>query len=122
MKKNNISIQKSFCKKVSLGIVGFLGDILPDSRENSLLLNLGVKLNKRFSVSGYFTPISESSSYSKFRAKASLKLADKKNSPRLNLNWFNNRYEFGKDQTGEDLKTDENIFQIQFSMGATYGN
>ncbi len=113
---------KANFKPVSLGIVGFLGDILPDSRENTLLLNLGVKLNKRFSVSGYLTPISESSSYSKFGAKASLKLTDKNNSPRLNFNWFNNKYEFGKDQTGQDLKTDENIFQIQFSMGSIKGN
>ena len=107
-------------KPVSLGLTGFLGDILPDSRENTLLLNLGVKFNKNFSLSGYFTPITESSSYSKFGATASFKLGDKSNSPRLNLNWFNNRYEFGKDQTGRDLKTDENVFQIQFRMGASH--
>ncbi|MEM9922556.1 MAG: hypothetical protein AAF915_02165 [Cyanobacteria bacterium P01_D01_bin.50] len=113
---------KANFKPVSLGIVGFLGDILPDSRKNTLLLNLGVKLNRRFSLSGYLTPISESSSYSKLGVKASLKLTDKNNSPRLKFNWFNNKYEFGKDQTGQDLKTDENIFQIQFSMRSSNGN
>ena len=110
---------KANFKPVSLGVIGFLGNILPDSRENSLLLNLGVKLNKRFSISGYWTPISESSSYSKFGTKASLKLGDKKNSPRLSLNWFSNKYKFGQDEIGRDLKTDENIFQIKFSMGAS---
>lgn len=101
-----------------IGIIGFLGDILPDSRENTLLLNLGIKFNNRFHLSGYFTPISESSSYSQFGTKASLKLGDKSNSPRLNLNWFQNKYEFGQDQSGKDLKTNENVFQILFSMGA----
>ena len=110
---------KANFKPVSVGVIGFLGNILPDSRENSLLLNLGVKLNKRFSISGYWTPISESSSYSQFGTKASLKLGDKSNSPRLNLNWFSNKYKFGQDETGRDLKTDENIFQIKFSMGAS---
>ena len=107
---------KANLDRVSLGIVSFLGDILPDSRQNTLLLNLGIKLNNRFSLSGFFTPITESSSYSKFGTTASWKLGINKSSPRLNLQWFYNKYNFGKDQTGQDLKTNENIFQIQLKM------
>jgi hypothetical protein len=98
--------------RVSFGLINYFGEILPDSSENRLVANLDVSLNDYFRLSGYYTPINESSSRSRYGASAQLRLGKNYNSPTLSVGWSNNEYDFGSDSTITD-----NVFTVLFKIG-----
>ncbi len=97
---------------VSVGLVNYFADILPDSIDNTLLLDLSIKLGKNFRFSGYYTPINESSSRSRYGTNAEFKLGNKYNSPILTFSWTNSEYKFGKDSSGNELGVNNNTFGV----------
>ncbi|MEM7727045.1 MAG: hypothetical protein AAF208_11840 [Cyanobacteria bacterium P01_A01_bin.45] len=97
---------------LSLGVVNYFGDILPNSLENSLLANLTISLSDRFQVSGYYKPIDESDSSSRYGASAVWKINSSSKSPIFSLSWTNNDYQFGKDANGNKLGVKDNRFTI----------
>lgn len=102
---------------VSIGVVNYFGDILPNSIANTLLTDISVKLSNNFQLSAYYTPINESSSHSPFGAKAQWKLGNNDNSPTLSLAWNNNEYKFGTDPLGNKLGVTDNVFSVLFKFG-----
>ncbi len=102
---------------VSLGLVNYFGDILPNSIANTLLADLELQLSKNFSLSAYYTPINETSSRSRYGTRAQLKLGNDYNSPSLSLSWNNNEYNFGRDADGNGFSISNNVFRILFKMG-----
>jgi hypothetical protein len=102
---------------VSMGLVNYFGDILPDSVENTLFLDLTVKFNDYFNISAYYTPINESSSRSRVGARAQFKLGNKYNSSTLTLSWTNSDYNLGTHPSGEQLGVTDNVFTVLLRFG-----
>ncbi len=102
---------------VSIGLVNYFGDILPDSVENTLFLDLTVKFNDYFNITGYYTPINESSSRSRVGARAQFKLGNKYNSSALTLSWTNSDYNLGTHPSGEELGVTDNVFTVLLRFG-----
>lgn len=102
---------------VSFGLVNYFGNILPDSIDNTLLTDLTIKFSNRFSLSGYYTPINESSSRSNYGAKAEYKLGDQNNSPTLAVSWTNNEYYLDQNATGKRFNTTDNVFAVFLKFG-----
>lgn len=94
----------------SLGLMNYFGDILPNSIDNSLFVNLGIKLSNNFQISGYYKPIDESNSSSRYGASANWKLNNNIKSPIVSISWTNNEYKFGTDAGGNKLNINDNRF------------
>ncbi len=103
---------------VSLGVVNYFDDILPNSVEKTLLADLAINFSKNFRLTAYYTPINEASSRSRYGATAKLRLGGKYNSPTVSLSWTNNDYDLGKDSEGIKLRFTDNIFKVLFRLGA----
>ncbi|MFK0730046.1 MAG: hypothetical protein ACFKPT_14130 [Gloeotrichia echinulata GP01] len=96
----------------SFGLTNYFGDILPDSVNNMLVTNVAFKFNKHFALSAYYAPINENAARSVYGAGARFILGDNQNSPILSLSWKNNEYDYGKDISGNQLGTNENVFTV----------
>lgn len=103
---------------VSIGVVNYFDDILPNSVDKTLLADLAINFSKNFQLTGYYTPINESSSRSRYGATAKLRLGSKYNSPTISLSWTNNFYDLGQDSEGIKLKFTDNIFKVLFRIGS----
>jgi hypothetical protein len=97
---------------VSVGLINYFGDILPNSIANTLLADVSVKFSDNFSVSAYYTPINESTSRSRYGASAQLKMGNQRTSPVLGVSWSNNEYDFGTDPNGNKLDVTDNVFSV----------
>lgn len=98
--------------RISLGANYNFDDLLPNSLEERLLLDLGIALSDRFYLSGYYTPINSNTSRSRYGANASLRLGKSYNQPTLTLGWTNNEYQFENGFTQSD-----NIVTLLFRLG-----
>ncbi|WP_157229334.1 hypothetical protein [Rivularia sp. PCC 7116] len=103
---------------LSLGIVNYFDDILPNSVERTLRADLAINFSKYFRLSGYYAPVNKASSRSRYGATAKLRLGRKYNSPTMSVSWTNNYYDLGKDSQGIKLGFTDNIFQVLFRFGA----
>ncbi|MEM6753995.1 MAG: hypothetical protein AAF630_13585, partial [Cyanobacteria bacterium P01_C01_bin.38] len=103
---------------VSLGVVNYFDDILPNSVDKTLLANLAINFGKNFQLSGYYTPINKSSSQARYGATAKLRFGSKYNNPTISLSWTNNFYDLGQDSEGIKLKFTDNIFKVLFRFGS----
>ncbi|MBE9114987.1 hypothetical protein IQ249_03650 [Lusitaniella coriacea LEGE 07157] len=103
---------------ISAGVAGFFGGILPNSVGNTLVTDLAVNVGDRARISGYYTPINNSSSRSRYGVKADVKLGDDYNSPTLSLGWANQQYGFGNDPSGSEIVQNDNVFTIQMRFGS----
>lgn len=98
--------------RISLGANYNFDDLLPNSLEKRLLLDLGIALSDRFYLSGYYTPINSNTSRSRYGANASLRLGKSYNHPTLTLGWTNNEYQFENGFTQSD-----NVVTLLFRLG-----
>ncbi|MBV6626022.1 MAG: hypothetical protein KI793_24335 [Rivularia sp. (in: Bacteria)] len=103
---------------VSMGIVNYFDDILPNSVEKTLLADLKLNFSRNFQLTAYYTPINESSSRSRYGATAKLRLGSKYNSPTISFSWTNNFYDLGQDSKGIKLNFTDNIFKVLFRIGS----
>lgn len=103
---------------VSIGVVNYFDDILPDSVDKTLLANIAINFSKNFRLSGYYTPINESSSQARYGATAKLRFGSTYNSPTLSLSWTNNFYDLGQDSEGIKLRFTDNVFKVLFRIGS----
>ncbi|MEO1559194.1 MAG: hypothetical protein AAFS12_06005, partial [Cyanobacteria bacterium J06632_19] len=103
---------------ISMGLVNYFDDILPNSVDKTLLANLAINFSKNFQLTGYYTPINKSSSTSRYGAAAKLRLGGKYNSPTLSFSWTNNFYDLGEDSEGIKLRFTDNIFKVLFRIGS----
>jgi hypothetical protein len=104
---------------VSFGLINYFGDILPDSIEETLLLDLKIKFNDYFTMSGYYSPINENSSNSRYGARAQIRFSRSYNSPTLSFSWTNNEYDLGRDPVdGTQIDLNDNVFTVLFRFGA----
>ena len=87
-------------------------NLLPNSLEERLLINLQITLSDQVRLSGYYTPINNNISRSRYGANASVRFNKNYNSPTLILGWSNNEYEYSNGFTQSD-----NIFTILVRMG-----
>ncbi len=102
---------------VSLGVENYLGDFLPNLVEDTLKLSLGVRFSDRVQLSGFVTPIDQSSSRTNYGVTASLRLGEGLNAPSLVAAWRNTEYDLGTDQYGRGLLSSGNVFSILFRWG-----
>ena len=102
---------------ISLGLVNYFDDILPNSVDNTLLLDLGINFSNNFRLSAYYTPINETSTRSRYGATAKLRLGKKYNSPTVSISWKNNDYDLGQDTDGSTISFTDNIFKVLFRFG-----
>ena len=101
---------------VYFGLTNYLGDLLPESIENTLLANLELRISRNIIFNAYYIPINNNSSRSRYGASANLRLGKNYNSPSLIFNWANNEYDFGSDPVGRKLVTTDNVFSIVFKI------
>jgi len=99
---------------LTVGVAQFFGDILPFSIEDTLALSARLS-GDRLSIGGYYTPLNETPSRSRFGADASLRLGEGENAPTLRATWTNRDFDFGRDQFGEELVVSDDIFTVIFS-------
>lgn len=104
--------------RVSVGVTNFFGDILPNSYNDRLVIELAIRPLKTLSFSGYIAPVDETTSRSPVGASLSWRLENKYNSPSLSLSWQNQEYEYGEDPFGNDLLIKDNIFTVLFKVGS----
>jgi len=97
---------------ISLGLTNNFGKILPNSYQNSLTTDLTITFNKNLQISGYYTPINENFTRSRYGASALLKFGDNNKFSILSFSWTNNEYIFGKDADGNQLSDTNNTFFI----------
>ncbi|PAX51837.1 hypothetical protein [Brunnivagina elsteri] len=97
---------------VSFGLLNYFGGILPDSIQNTLRTDLTIKFNNNFILSGYYTPINESLSRSRYGMEAKFKLGENQNSPILSFSWNNNEYKLGTDSGNNNLGVGNNTFTL----------
>ena len=103
---------KAKWQRISLGANYNFDNLLPNSLEARLLLNLEIALSDRVRLSGYYTPINKNTSRSRYGANASVRLGKSYNSPTLTLGWANNEYQFDNGFTQSD-----NIFTLKLWSG-----
>ncbi|MGB3653679.1 MAG: hypothetical protein WBA41_21025 [Rivularia sp. (in: cyanobacteria)] len=103
---------------VSLGVVNYFDDILPNSVDKTLIADLAITFSSNFQLTGFYTPINEASSQSRYGATAKLRLGSKYNSPTMSLSWTNNYYDLGKDSEGIKLRFTDNVFKVLFRFGS----
>ncbi len=103
---------------VSLGVVNYFDDILANSVDRTLRADLAINFSRYFRLSGYYTPVNEASSGSRYGATAKLRLGGKYNSPTMSLSWTNNYYDLGKSSEGIKLRFTDNVFQVLFKFGS----
>ena len=103
---------------LSLGGENLFGGILPNSTQDRLRVNLGLRVSDRFRISGFITPIDQSSSRANYGVNAFLRLGEGRNSPMLVASWRNNEYDLGADEFGRDILSTENVFFVGFRWGA----
>lgn len=101
----------------SLGVSNYFGDILPNSYEDRLLINLAFRPLNNLTFSGYVAPIDETSSRSPYGASLVWQLENKPNSPTLSFNWQKQEYDYGNDPFGRSLLVEDNIFTVLFRVG-----
>ncbi|MGL5794556.1 MAG: hypothetical protein ACRC06_09140, partial [Waterburya sp.] len=65
-------------------------NLLPNSLESRLLLDLEIALSDRLHLSGYYTPINDNISRSRYGANASWRLGKNYNDPTVAFGWGNN--------------------------------
>ncbi len=99
-------------QKISLGANYYFPALLPNSLEERLLLNLQIVLSDHVRLSGYYTPINNNTSRSRYGANVSVRLGKSYNSPTLTLGWSNNEYQFNNGFTQSD-----DIFTILVRIG-----
>ncbi len=97
---------------VSFGLVNYFGGILPNSIENTLRTDLTIKFNNNFILSGYYSPIDENLSRSRYGMEAKFKLGTNQNSPILSFSWNNNEYKLGTDSDNNNLGVSNNSFAV----------
>ncbi|MGB3641802.1 MAG: hypothetical protein WBA39_30130, partial [Rivularia sp. (in: cyanobacteria)] len=102
---------------VSFGVVNYFDDILPNSVDKTLIADLAIKFSNNFQLTGFYTPINEASSQSRYGATAKLRLGGKYNSPTMSLSWTNNFYDLGQDSEGIKLRFTDNVFKVLFRIG-----
>lgn len=103
---------------VSLGATYFVGDILPNSYNDRLVIEFAIRPLTTLRFSGYIAPVDETSSRSPYGASLTWQLENKFNSPTLSLSWQNQEYDYGKDPFDNDLLIKDNIFTILFKVGS----
>jgi hypothetical protein len=103
---------------VSLGLTNFLGGILPESVDNTLLTSLAIHFSKNLHFSAYLSPINENPSRSRYGASLQWQLGKHKLSPRLAVGWSRNEYDFGEAPSGRDLETNNDVFTVQLQIGS----
>ncbi|MGB3757378.1 MAG: hypothetical protein WBA07_13540 [Rivularia sp. (in: cyanobacteria)] len=103
---------------VSLGVVNYFDDILPNSVDKTLIADLAITFSNNFQLTGFYTPINEASSQYRYGATAKLRLGGKYNSPTVSLSWSNNYYDLGKDSEGIKLRFTDNVFKVLFRFGS----
>ena len=101
----------------SIGLISYLGDILPDSIDNTLLINFAIRPIENVSFSAYFAPINDNSSRTRYGASAQVRLGKAYNSPTLTLNYTNYEFDFGRDSFERELLVNDNVFKILFRFG-----
>ncbi|MGL5792995.1 MAG: hypothetical protein ACRC06_01050, partial [Waterburya sp.] len=87
-------------------------NLLPTSLESRLLLDLEIALSDRLHLSGYYTPINDNISRSRYGANASWRLGKNYNDPTVAFGWGNNEYQFA-----DGFIQSDNIFTLMFRMG-----
>jgi hypothetical protein len=97
---------------LSVGLVNYFGNILPNSIENTLIADVQIKFSDWFRISGYYAPINESSTPSRYGANAQLRFGKNYNSPTLTFSWSNNEYNFG-----DNISFKDNVFTVLFRFG-----
>ncbi|MGD1911591.1 MAG: hypothetical protein ACFB2X_12230 [Rivularia sp. (in: cyanobacteria)] len=100
-----------------IGLLNYFEDIFSNSIDNTLLINLGINFGNSFRLTGYYTPVNETSSRSRYGATAKLRLGGKYNSPTLSISWTNNDYDLGEDSEGNKINFTDNIFKVLFRFG-----
>ncbi|KOP25541.1 hypothetical protein AMR41_14590 [Hapalosiphon sp. MRB220] len=104
---------------VSFGLVNYFGNIFPDSIDETLLLDLSIKFNDYFLLSGYYSPINENSTSTQYGATAQLRFGKDYNSPTLSFSWTNNDYDLGRDPDDRTkIHLNDNVYKILFRLGA----
>ena len=104
-------------RKVSVGATYYLGDILPNSFEDRLLLELSLRPLQTVTFSSFIAPIDETSNRSLYGASVTWQLKNKQNSPTLSLSWKNQEYDYGNDSFGNNLIVTDNNFTVLFRLG-----
>jgi hypothetical protein len=97
---------------ISFGLVNYFGGILPNSIENNLRTDLTIKFSNNFILSGYYSPIDQNLSRSRYGMEAKFKLGTNQNSPILSFSWSNNEYKLGTDSDKNDLGVSNNSFAV----------
>ncbi|ULB43949.1 hypothetical protein H4N54_15945 [Limnospira fusiformis KN01] len=106
-------------QRFSLGLTNYFGDILPNSYDDRLLIELAVRPVNNVTLSGYIAPIDKTSSRSVYGSTISWRLKNQPNSPTLSASWQHQEYDYGNDAFGNRMLVTDNIFTIIFRVGSS---
>jgi hypothetical protein len=101
----------------SIGILGIVGGLLPNSQDSSVTLDARLRLHEYVSLVGYWSPYNQNSSFSRLGAGLQIRWGKGINSPTFNFTWANNRYNFGSDPFSNQIVNSENIFSVRIRFG-----
>lgn len=102
----------------SVGLTYYIGDVLPSSYENRLVVDFSIRPINTLSLSAYIAPIDENYSRSLYGASIIWQLNNQPNSPTLSFSWQNQQYDYGIDVFGKNLLVNDNVFTILFRIGS----
>ncbi|MGB3614934.1 MAG: hypothetical protein WBA10_14165 [Elainellaceae cyanobacterium] len=101
----------------SLGLTHVFGDVLPNSYEDSLVVDAGLNLSDRFRLSAYVAPIERNTSRSRMGAGLQWRMGEDQTAPVLAFNWQNQEYDYGVDDFDNDLIVKDDVFTLTIRAG-----
>lgn len=113
-----LNTQANYKNKFSFGVVGVIGDVLPNAKESSITLTSRFQVNPYVGLLAYYSPLNNNTSFSRMGAGVNLRLGQDPNDLSLNFLWANNRYGFGVDPGNNALVNSENTFSLVLNFGA----
>ncbi|NCJ05523.1 hypothetical protein GS597_03170 [Synechococcales cyanobacterium C] len=113
----SLNAQANF-RDFDFGVVGVVGDVLPNSRESSVTLTTRWQMHPYARLFAYYSPLNKNLSFSRVGAGVNLRLGRQPNHPSLNFLWSNNRYDIGLDSGGNSLTTQDHTFSVVVRFGA----
>jgi hypothetical protein len=115
---NTVNVGAGFSwKTLNFGLSYNFDNVLPNSLDQILTLNLDIPLNDFLTLSGFYVPIDGNTVRNRGGLGIVWRLSSDYNSPRLGFNWSNLEYEFGRDVFGHEMTQNDNRFTVFLRFG-----
>lgn len=102
---------------VSVGFTRVFGEVLPNSIEDSALVDVSLQAGAQLFLTGFVALMDQNSSAARYGATAQWRFNRRSDSPVLSFAWRNIQYDYGRDSFNNEIRVNSNTFSVAFRMG-----